>query len=237
METRQESKYKEYWGKITHQIPLALLEERIPPSINQILQKRIEIIDSEDNKAISKLWNEDIYSRDALIYHPSNKVKLVLDTPLIYNITPRTKLINGALVLNNEEYDNLEGTEFTLAQLSKYTKIKTSNKCEIKNNPIWKILSRDQILLEEYVEQVFKLAKSDYEYLMGTYINNPIGVVTGNLWYISGINNQSIAIARSNLNYDKNYFFGILPDIQKLSKPTYKLDSIKKNTMNKIEQN
>ena len=90
---------------------------------------------------------------DAVVYHPDGRVKIVLDSQTLRDMTPESPRSNGALILASEVYDPLQGEEFKKGKLS--TTDAPLSREEVKAHPVWKFLARDQGLLNDYTDYIF----------------------------------------------------------------------------------
>jgi len=135
------------------QMPVLIGDGQIPLSISKVMEKRIDFRNAP--KRIKVAWMDDCFDTgDAIIYHPNGNIKIVPDSQLLRKInleTPTNK--RGGIDLTQEDYRRYEGYEFKNNELSKICG-KGLTKKEAKLNPIWRVLARDQNLLNDYADYI-----------------------------------------------------------------------------------
>jgi hypothetical protein len=152
--------YKEFYGPNKREMQKLVADGRTPMSVAGLMQRRLAVKGAEP--AVQKAWMDNYFdSGDGIVYHPDGKVKLVLDSQHLRNLTPDTELVGGALVLPAGVYETLEGPEFTRAQLKKHVGnwLKSD---QAKSNPMWQALARDQALLDAYVGHIYSEYQSRF---------------------------------------------------------------------------
>ncbi len=150
-------------------------DERIPVSISEILKARSLLpitggrrlspdgsINSTEVKYYDPhrgwdrmrveglMWKKDMFlTADAMAVHNSGRVKICLDSKLLMDISPHTKLRDdsGFLPLTEEQYQELAGLELTPREVKKYSRGFTIFN---RFNPVWRYISRDMDLLKKY---------------------------------------------------------------------------------------
>ena len=153
--------YKEFYGKNIEQMPKLVAEGRVPMSVAGLMQRRLDVRNSDDK--VKAAWMSHYFcTGDAVIYNPDGKVKIVLDSENLRNVTPDTPRNSGALIVTPEAYDALQGEEFRKGKLGKIGDWIT--KKDVKAHPIWRALARDQALLNDYADYIFAEAKDSYGY-------------------------------------------------------------------------
>ncbi len=151
-------------------MPLLFKEGRTLLSVQGLMQRRLELLDSPDKELKEVYWNNYFQTSDAIIMHCTRKFKIVLDSDHLRNLTPQSKLIHGGLVLTQEVYVCLDGVEFTTKDLESYAN-KYLTEAQVNNNPIWLALARDSVLLKEYAAKMFAMGKKyDYDTNMTIYL-------------------------------------------------------------------
>lgn len=184
--------YKDFTGPIPRSMPRLTAEGRVPMNISQIMQRRLDI--QEGSNKVKNAWENTLFDTgDAIIYHPNGDIKLVLDSQTLREINLESSFNCGALVLDKESYNTLEGEVFKRNQMGVINN--WTSKSKIKSNPILKFLARDSSLLNEYVNYTFAEGEKrfDYSTMMGVYLsgcyarNNP----EMRLWSIGGIKSGS----------------------------------------------
>lgn len=153
--------YKEFYGRNIEQMSALIAEGRIPINVAQLMQKRLDIRNGPED--IKKFWMDNYFGvGDAIAYHPNEKMKVVLDSQTLREMTPDTQRVGGALLLTEDAYNALEGKEFKKGKLGK---VETwLSKKDVKAHPIWKVLARDQALLDDYVDYIFAEGKQRFDY-------------------------------------------------------------------------
>jgi len=161
--------YKEFNGPMIKTIEELVSEKRIPINISNLMVRRLEFGNSERDFYIDNTFD----SVDAVIYHPSSRVKIAIDLN-INEIIEKKKItaLDGALILNEDLYSSIKGREFELKNLRKENHIGTLlKKEEARQNPIWNILARDIYLLNNYTEFVFSEIKKRFSSDVGMKVN------------------------------------------------------------------
>ena len=144
--------YKEFHGKNVEQMPKLIADDRVPMNVSQLMQRRLDVRNSD---ADVKAFYMDNYfdTGDAVVYHPDGRVKIVLDSQTLRGITQNSELINGALVLTEDAYNVLQGEEFKKGKLGNVND--GLSRTDVKAHPVWKVLARDQALLNDYTDFIF----------------------------------------------------------------------------------
>ena len=132
--------YKEFYGRNTKQMPKLIADGRVPMSVAGLMQRRLDVRNSDADVKSSYLDNY-FDSGDVMVYHPDGRVKIVLDSQTLRDVTPNSELINGALVLTEDAYNVLQGEEFKKGKLGKVNEGLTRE--QAKAHPVWKVLARD----------------------------------------------------------------------------------------------
>ncbi len=152
---------KEFYGRNIEEMPKLIIEGRTPLTVQGLIQRRLQVIDSQNQSLIDSYWNNYFDTGDALLQHPNGNIKVVLDSSYLRNITPKSKLFHGGLVLTPNEYVRLDVPEFVARDLERYTR-KSWRATQVTDNPIWLTLARDPKLLKEYTTKMFALTKEKY---------------------------------------------------------------------------
>src|SRR3989344_2984291 len=93
--------YKEFYGRNTEQMPKLIADGRVPINVSQLMQRRLDVRNSDGEVKASYLDNY-FDTGDAVVYHPDGRVKVVLDSQNLREITPQSPLSNGALILTED---------------------------------------------------------------------------------------------------------------------------------------
>ena len=160
--------YKEYYGRNIDQMPNLIADGRVPMNVAQLMQRRLEVGNFDDEVRNSYIDNY-FDTGDAVVYHPDGRVKIDLDSQTLRDMTPERPRSNGALVLTSEFYDTLPGEEFMKGKLGKIND--SLSREDVKAHPVWKVLARDQALLNDYTDFIFAEGKQrfDYDTAMGIF--------------------------------------------------------------------
>lgn len=197
--------YQEFYGRNIEQIPKLIADGRVSMSASKLMQKRLDVMNASED--VKDYWTNNYFDTgDAVVYHPDgrrswDRLKIVLDSKNLREMTSQTKRNNGALILGEDVYKALEGEEFTRKQLGKT--YESFSRKDVKAHPVWKVLARDQTLLNEYADLVFEETKEKFGYdnAMPVYTT----LINGNTpemraWCISGIGAESGARGKDNLD-------------------------------------
>ncbi len=144
--------FKQFYGRNVDQMPRLLAGDRVPISVAGLMQRRLDGRNSDayvNRSCLDNFFN----TGDAVVYHRDGRVKIVLDSQTLRDITPKSKLRDGALVLTEEAYNALQGEEFKKGELGKVDG--GLSREQAKAHPVWKVLARDQALLNDYVDYIF----------------------------------------------------------------------------------
>jgi len=197
---------QEFSGKNIEQMPKLIADSRVPMSVSGLMQRRLDVRNSDDK--VKSAWMDNYFDTgDAVVYHPDGRVKIVLDSEGLRNMTPNTPRNSGALIITPEAYDALQGEEFEKGKIGK-TGDWMSRK-DVKSHLVWKVLARDQALLNDYADYIFG------EYQARFAKNTPLedvramgifpGFVNGNTpemraWCVYGLEDGSGAGGEHDLN-------------------------------------
>jgi hypothetical protein len=173
--------YMEIQDMIFYTLPLIKNQGKIPISISTIMTQKLCSEKSD--------WYENSFcSGDAIAYQPvkwqRGKFKIILDSRLLREVDRNSPLCDrGALRLEDGVYESLEGYEFNYSNLD--FRLQEDFPIErLKENPIWRIVARDENLLNDFADKFYPLMKprrtrdhSDYDMNMGLQIlNEPTNV-------------------------------------------------------------
>ena len=89
------------------------------------------------------------------------------------------------------------------------------SKANVKAHPVWKVLARDQALLNDYVDYIFAEGKQRFgnDNAMGVYPSSCGGKTPEmRAWYVYRLGIGSDAIGRLGLFYDCGRLVGIAPE-------------------------
>lgn len=203
-------KYKEFYGRNVDQMPKLIADDRIPLSMVGLLEVKLK-----HGKNLPD-WMDNIFNTgDAIISHPNGRIKINTDSENLRKINSEIWLSNGALVLDEGIYDTIQGQEFMRSEIEKYTG-KALSKEEVKSNPLWRALVKDQNLLNEATDFIFREAKNrfDYDKNMGLYLRSVSDALELRSWYITGLYDGSDVVGIGSLGITNSCFVGELPEIK-----------------------
>ena len=159
--------YKDFYGRVTEQMPLLIAEDRIPLSVAGFMEGRLN--------STKPAWKDYyFFTGDLIAYHPDKKFKIVLDDVNLRKLHAQTQLTpDHALPLEEGLYETLEGEEFLYKDVKKFLDKELSQK-EVLQHPVWKAVARNPALLETYVPQMFSEIKQRFNYdeNMGMYLDS-----------------------------------------------------------------
>ncbi len=212
--------YKEFDGKITEQMPKLIKEGRLPVSVSGLMQRRLQVDDAKYSSEVRSAWHDNYFDTgDAIVYHPDGKVKIVHDAKSLREISPNSKLSDGALVLPAGAYESLDGAQFTKEDLRKYMK-DSLTRAEAKSNPLWNAMARDGNLLDAYVDFVFDTNQKRFSYdqNMGLYVGSSQKDETARSVFVDGLRDGSGADGRGHLGIDSGHLVGVAPEARVAAK-------------------
>jgi len=227
--------YREFYGRNVEQMPKLIADGRVPMSVAGLMQRRLDVRNSDADVKSSYMDNY-FDTGDAVAYHPDGRVKIVLDSQTLRDMTPESQRNSGALVLTNDVYDSLQGEEFKKGKLGNVND--GLSRADVKAHPVWKVLARDQALLNDYTDFIFgeyqpRFAKDsalDDLKLMGIYPGSANGTAPEmRAWYVNRLDNRSNANGRLGVDNVLGRLVGIAPEA--LSAPGKGVSNIKAYTM------
>src|SRR3989338_5834678 len=227
--------YKEFYGRNVEQMPKLVAEGRVPMNASQLMQRRLDFRNGPE--AVKTAWMDNYFDTgDAVIYHPNGDVKIVLDSQTLREMTPESQRNSGALVLGEDVYKALQGEVFKKGKLGKVND--SMSREDVKAHPVWKVLARDQALLNDYTDFIFgeyqprfsKDSALDDLKLMGIYPGSINGTAPEmRAWCVFGLVDWSDACGGNDLDCDCGRLLGIAPEA--LSAPGKGASNIKAYTM------
>ena len=130
---------------------------------------------------------------DAVVYHPDGRVKIVLDSQTLRDMTPESPRDGGALILGEDVYNALQGEEFKKGKIGKVNG--SLSKADVKAHLVWQALARDKGLLNDYVDYIFAEAKERFGYdtAMGVYPDSASDKPKLRAWFVYGLVDRALA--------------------------------------------
>jgi len=224
--------YREFYGRNTEQMPKLIADGRVPMNVAQLMQRRLDVRNSDADVKSSYLDNY-FDTGDAVAYHPDGRAKIVLDSQTLRDMTPKSELRNGALVLTEDAYNALQGEEFKKGKLGRVDEWLSRE--AVKSHPVWKALARDQGLLNDYADFIFAEGKQRFGYdtAMGVFPDSASNSPKLRAWFVDGLVYRSDAFGRFSLDSGSGRFVGVAPEA--LSAPGKGASNIKAYTMTDLQ--
>ena len=203
----------------TKQMPKLIADGRVPMNNAQFMQRRIDVRNAPDN--VKNSWMNNYFDTgDAVVYHPDgrgswDRLKIDLDSQHLREMNSKTLRNWGALILKPEQYNAIDGEEFTKNQLGKINE--GLSESEAKTHPIWRVLARDQELLNDYADFVF--IERNYALAMAVYTDflthGKLPEMRG--WGVCSLGDWSDIFSDEYPNNDMGRLIGVGPDASNLN--------------------
>ncbi len=193
-------------GRLVKLMPELIAEGRTPLSVSGLMEARLKY-----GKEKSDWMNNYFFLGDAVVYHPDGRrIKVALDSKHLKEINPQSELRSGALILPDGIYNTIQGQEFKRSELEKYTGNSLTAKA-VKKNPLWLALARDQNLLNEYTDFIFREAEARFAYdkNMGLYLDSASDVPKLRAWCVNWLEVRSCANGWLSLDVDDGRLVGV----------------------------
>ena len=199
--------YKEFYGRNTEQMPKLIAEGRTPLPTSGLMKRRLEARNASETVKDSWLYNY-FDTGDAIAYHPDGKAKIVLNAKQLRELTPKSRLSRGALILPDGIYEALEGRDISKSDLERYASGNWLKQKEVITHPVWQALSEDETLLKEYTDLVFS---QGYDKAMAIYRGSSQDIPTMRSWCVRRlvVGGGSVADGRDHLDDDFGRFVGV----------------------------
>lgn len=226
--------YREFYGRNVEQMPKLIADGRVPMSVAGLMQRRLDVRNSDADVKSSYMDNY-FDTGDAVLYHPDGRVKIVLDSQTLRDMTPESQRSGGALVLTEDVYNSLQGEEFKKGKLGKVDE--RLSREQVKAHPVWKVLARDQALLNDYTDFIFAEGKERFGYdnAMGVYPDSVGDNPKLRAWYVYRLVSRSYADGGVDLDFGGvGRFLGIAPEA--LSAPGKGASNIRAYTMADLQK-
>jgi len=202
--------YKEFFGRYHEQMPRLLAELRTPMTVAEIMRRRVDV--AEGNAGVRDAWLDTYFdTSDAVLYHPSGKIKIVRRAPPLLTITTESNIRAGALVVDHETYHSIPGPEFARRELITGTPLTQTQACA---HPVWQTLAGDdQSLLNTYTDFVFRDSKRRCGHMenMGVYLGPPQDSPVLRAWTVGMVDYQSDVFGDSSLSDHICRLVGVTP--------------------------
>ncbi len=115
--------------------------------------------------------------------------------------------------MTEEAYNALQGEEFKKGKLGKVDEWLSRE--AVKSHPVWKVLARDQGLLNDYTDYIFAEGKQRFgnDEAMGIFPSSAQeNTPELRAWYVNRLGNRSYALGWGDLDSDDVRFVGIAPE-------------------------
>jgi|TARA_Y100000034_G_C6789213_1_gene353223 hypothetical protein len=210
----EEARFEVYNGKNTVQMPILINEGRVPMSVAGLMKRRLDVRNYD--KSVKSSWMDDYFDTgDGIIYHPDGRIKIILDSQYLREMTSETPRNGGALVLGEDVYKALDGEEFKKGKLGKVNELLSRK--DVKAHPVWRVLARDQALLNDYADYIFAEGKERFHYYpnaMRIFLD-PINGDTPEMkmWYVGSLKLGSNALGGNTLGSDFGRLVGEVAEV------------------------
>lgn len=189
-------KYKEFYGKNTEQMELLIKDNRIPLTMKQIIERRL-------NSNMSDWKNNYFDTCDALVQF-NGKIKIIKNCKILKDMTSKTELESDGIKITEQQYKKIKGKEFDVSKL-KFNEYLTKE--EAKTHPIWKELIGKY--LNDYTDLVFSINSGTN---MSIWINKEDLIVRA--WCVSGLGYWSGADGGDDVGDDGGRLVGLASEMQ-----------------------
>jgi len=227
--------FKGYSGKNVEQMPKLRKDGRHSILTAGLMERRLAL--KEDGTEVADAWNNNYFDTgDAFYRHPDGSGKVRLDDANVLEITPQTKLSDGAALLNEnperveEIYVEIKGArvlELTQEEIEDFHDRLLTNS-QITDSRVWNFLARNpkyfpqlkeagiahrEDLLPEYVELVADKTGCDKN--MALRFGSAQTVPVMRAWCVDWLDSRSDADSRADLDDDSGCFAGLAPEAQR----------------------
>ncbi len=161
--------FREFYGSNVAQMPELIKAGRTPVSFAGVIQRRLNLRNGQ--KDVKDAWMNNYFDTgDAVVYNPEGETLVVLDSQNLRDMTAESPRNGGALLLNSDrdkafaDYEQLKKSPNVVAfKKGKLGKVNEAlSREEVKAHAVWKILSRDQALLNDAVDYTFNEYKQRF---------------------------------------------------------------------------
>jgi hypothetical protein len=211
-------KFEIYNGRNTEQMPKVIADGRVPMNVSQLMQRKLGL--RNDASGVKAFYMDNYFDTgDAVVYHPNGDVKIVLDSQTLREMTPESQRNSGALVLGEDVYKALQGEVFKKGKLGKVND--SMSRKDVKAHPVWKVLARDQALLNDYTDFIFAEVKERFAKNTPSEDIRAMGVFPGSCggsapemraWFVVRLVDGSYAGGGVGVGCDDGRLVGIAPE-------------------------
>ena len=195
---------KLFEGTYREQMPLLVAQGYQPLTIEEIMERRVKAIKTNEEK---DFWLNNYFDTpDGIAYSPNGNILVVRNSDLLIVINQDTRLTKTvALPLDQEQYKELRRSNqgFTREELEKAGINKWLKPDQVKSHPLWQALSNNQELLDEYTELISREAKEQFNYgeIMVAYVGVILKEYNFRAVFLDGLIGRSGAYDRYWLDY------------------------------------
>lgn len=158
--------FEEHYGRINEEIEKINDYGRGTIMNSAHLMQRKILFRNGPKEVKSAYMDHDFDTADVMLIYPNEKVKVVLDCPLLKTDVHswRCWTHRGGINVCEEEDGIQPGEVFTRREIKRFGGLKYVSKEGAKSNPILRILARDQRLLDDFVDLIFAESKARFGY-------------------------------------------------------------------------
>ena len=203
-------RYNEFFGRYQEQMPQLITAGRSPMTVADLMRRRLEVAGSND-PTLRSAWLDNYFdTSDAIVYHPSGKVKIVPDAPSLRECCAESELTDGALRIDDAVYRSLAGLECRRDAIVASMNL---TKREVWESPVWQTLAGDnEYLLRAYTDFVFAEAHQRFDAIknMAVYPRLPQPRPCMRAWIVYGVYDGSGLNGASGLYDQESRLVGLL---------------------------
>lgn len=134
-------------------MPALQADDRVALTISGLMKRRMDVLQSKNPQLIERAWNFYYDSVTGLAYK-GNEVRVDDTSAILAGVTPRSKLVRGALPLTNEQWNNLaDKPGFTSEEAQAAGLSEWLPQDEVIKHPAWKAVAGK--VLQACAEVVF----------------------------------------------------------------------------------
>ncbi|GEM_PF-2105859 len=208
--------YRLFEGPIVHTMQRLLTGQehgvcvdtpRLPLSPKQLMKLRLGSIGAEGDHILFRDMHAG--TNMAVLHDPySNAVKYARDHPLLYTLTPETRLVHGRFgnfPLTKEQYDHSDGFVFTADESE--TLQNGPHALPKRREAFWEYAAEgDTILTKDYITYVTQQTKLSFDQAMGLYLLSHEGL---GCLFVDRIVHRSSGDSSSNLGFEFGCLAGV----------------------------
>ena len=207
--------YAKFYGQNIKQMPKLVSAHRTALSINDFHMRRLKLFYSIDEELRGSWIYNYFDTSDAVFYHPDGRVKFVPNAQVLREMTPNSKRLCGALVLEDGVYESTNGWELKVAELKKMNIGKPLTPKEAKANQILLFhFNVDREALSQYVDVFLPEMKRrwGYDRAMGVYLDSSSKVPKAKSLVLCGSYGRSLIDGRYPLDGNDGCLVGKLAE-------------------------